>query len=42
MIQRSLVCNAKQATLLDDVVVRLDGGGAIYIQCKTRPLLAQK
>jgi len=24
---------------LDDVVVRLDGGGAIYTQCKTRPSL---
>lgn len=24
---------------LDDIVVRLEGGGAIYIQCKTRPSL---
>ncbi|WP_225410018.1 hypothetical protein [Stigmatella hybrida] len=25
---------------IDDIVVRLDGGGAIYVQCKTRPALA--
>ncbi|GEN11908.1 hypothetical protein SAMN05443572_113198 [Myxococcus fulvus] len=24
---------------IDDIVVRLDGGGAIYVQCKTRPAL---
>ncbi|SDF30000.1 hypothetical protein SAMN04488504_1294 [Myxococcus virescens] len=24
---------------VDDIVVRLDGGGAIYVQCKTRPAL---
>jgi hypothetical protein len=33
----SLQCETGDA--LDDVVVRLDGGGAIYTQCKTRPSL---
>ncbi|WP_354687845.1 hypothetical protein [Cupriavidus necator] len=33
----SLQCETGDA--LDDVVVRLEGGGAIYVQCKTKPSL---